>query len=111
MLAVRNVVERKPVIGTLRALGFRKQMILRTFLVELSFVAVLGILLGLILGIALAYNLFTSMDLFADAEFIIPWPNLALILIFAFVASVLATLSPSIRASKMPPAEALRQVL
>ncbi len=111
VLAVRNVVERKAMIGTLRALGFRKEMVLKAFLIELSFVAVLGILLGLVLGIALSYNLYSSMDLFRDAEFIIPWPNLLFILVFSFVASVLATLSPSLRASKMPPAEALRQVL
>ncbi|MFQ5837898.1 MAG: ABC transporter permease [Thermoplasmata archaeon] len=111
VLAVRNVVERRSMIGTLRALGFRKDMVLKAFLLELSFVAVLGILLGLILGIALSYNLFTAMDIFQDAEFVIPWPNLLFILVFSFIASVLATLSPSIRASKMPPAEALRQVL
>lgn len=111
VLAVRNVVERRPVIGTLRALGFRKDMILRAFLLELSFVAVLGILLGLVLGIALSYNLFLTMDIFAEAEFVIPVADLALILVLAFLASVLATLSPSRRASKLPPAEALRQVL
>jgi putative ABC transport system permease protein len=111
VLAVRNVVERRSMIGTLRALGFRKEMILKTFLLELSFVAVLGILLGLVLGIALSYTLFTSMDIFRDAEFIVPWSNLLFILVLSFVASVLATLSPSLRASKMPPAEALRQVL
>ncbi len=111
VVAVRNVVERRSIIGTLRALGFRKDMILKTFLLELSFVAVLGIVLGVVLGIALAWNLFTSMEIFRDAEFVIPWPNLAFILVLSFVASVLATLSPSLRASKLPPAEALRQVL
>ncbi|MCJ2520879.1 MAG: FtsX-like permease family protein, partial [Candidatus Thermoplasmatota archaeon] len=111
VLAVRNVVERRSMIGTLRALGFRREMVLKTFLLELSFVAVLGILMGLVLGIALSYNLFTSMNLFSGAEFVIPWPNLLFILAFSFIASVLATLSPSLRASKMPPAEALRQVL
>ncbi|MFQ5908406.1 MAG: ABC transporter permease [Thermoplasmata archaeon] len=111
VLAVRNVVERRATIGTLRALGFRKDMILKAFLLELSFVAVLGIFLGLVLGIALTYNLFLTLSFFGEAEFVIPWPNLTLILGLAFVASLLATLSPSRRASRLPPAEALRQAL
>jgi putative ABC transport system permease protein len=111
VLAVRNVVERRATIGTLRALGFRKDMILKAFLLELSFVAILGILLGLVLGIALTYNLFLTLSFFGEAEFVIPWPNLILILGLAFLASLLATLSPSRRASRLPPAEALRQAL
>ena len=111
VLAVRNVVERRATIGTLRALGFRKNMILKAFLIELSFVAVLGILLGLVLGIALTYNLFLTLSFFGEGEFVIPWANLALIMGLAFVASLLATLSPSRRASRLPPAEALRQAL
>ncbi len=53
-------------------------MVLKTFLLDLSFVAVLGILMGLVLGIALSYNLFTSMDLFSGAEFVIPGPTFSL---------------------------------
>jgi putative ABC transport system permease protein len=111
VLAVRNVIERRATIGTLRALGFRKEMILKAFLLELSFVAVLGILLGLGLGIALTYNLYLTLSFFGGAEFVIPWPNLILIMGLAFFASLLATLSPARRASKLPPAEALRQAL
>jgi putative ABC transport system permease protein len=111
VLAVRNVVERRPIIGALRALGFRRDMVLKALLIELSFVAVLGILLGLVLGIALSYSLFTRMSIFQDAEFLVPWVDLLLILVLSLVASLLATLQPSRKASRMPPAEALRQVL
>ncbi|MFQ6012589.1 MAG: ABC transporter permease [Thermoplasmata archaeon] len=111
VLAVRNVVERRATIGTLRALGFRKDMVLKAFLLELSFVAILGILLGLVLGIALTYNLFLTLSFFGEAEFVIPWPNLVVILGLAFLGTLLATLSPSRRASRLPPAEALRQAL
>ena len=108
---MRNVIERRATIGTLRALGFRKEMILKAFLLEISFVSVLGILLGLVLGIALTYNLFLTLSFFGEGEFVIPSANLALILGLAFVASLLATLSPSRRVSRLPPAEALRQAL
>ncbi len=79
-----NVVERRAAIGTLRVLGFRKSMILKAFLIELSFVAVLGILLGLVLGIALTYNLFLALSFFGEGEFVIPWANLGLFLGLAF---------------------------
>ncbi len=94
VLTVRNVVERRATIGTLRPLGLRKNMILKAFLIELPFVAVLGILLGLVRCIALTYNLFLMLSFFGEGEFAIPWANLGLILGLAFVASLLATLSP-----------------
>ncbi len=63
------------------------------------------------LRIVLTYNLYLTLSFFGEAEFVIPWPNLILILGLAFLASLLATLSPARRASKLPPAEALRQAL
>ena len=42
-IAARSVVERRQQIGVLRALGFQKEMVHLTFLLESSFVALLGI--------------------------------------------------------------------
>ncbi|TLZ46495.1 MAG: FtsX-like permease family protein [Methanobacteriota archaeon] len=107
VITMRNVVERRQETGALRALGFRKSMILRSFLFELSFIALTGITMGSALGIALSYDLF--LRFFAgQASFVIPWGRLALLAGIALLGSILATASPAIRASKMPPAEALR---
>src|SRR5213595_6466 len=58
VITMRNVVERRQETGALRALGFRKSMVLRSFLFELSFIALTGITMGVALGIALSYDLF-----------------------------------------------------
>ena len=107
VITMRNVVERRTETGALRALGFRKSMILTSFLLELMFIAVTGIAIGDILGIALSYDLY--LKFFADVGyFSIPWDRLILLSSIAFVGAVVATASPAIRAARMPPAEALR---
>jgi len=107
VITMRNVVERRQETGALRALGFRKSMVLRSFLFELSFIALTGITMGVALGIALSYDLFLRF-FEGQASFIIPWTRLALLGGIAFFGSVLATASPAFRAANMPPAEALR---
>ena len=107
VITMRNVVERRTETGALRALGFRKSMILASFLLELMFIAVTGIAVGDALGIALSYDLY--LKFFADVGFFsIPWDRLILLSSVAFVGAVVATASPAIRAARMPPAEALR---
>ncbi len=109
IIAMRNVVERRSETGALRALGFRRSMVLEAFLIEMTFVIVLGLAIGVVLGLAVSYNLY--QEFFADiASFDIPWTNLGLIGLLAYGASILATLSPGRRAARMPPAEALRRV-
>ncbi|MFA5896897.1 MAG: FtsX-like permease family protein [Thermoplasmata archaeon] len=82
-------------------------MVLKSFLLELSFVALTGIVMGDVLGVALSYDLF--LRFFSDlGEFVIPWERLVLISAVTFIGAVVATASPAIRAARMPPAEALR---
>jgi len=107
VITMRNVVERRTETGALRALGFRRSMVLRSYLFELSFIALTGILLGDILGLAISYDLYLSF--FAgEASFIIPWDRLLILSLIAFIGALIATASPAIRASRIPPAEALR---
>jgi len=109
VVTTRAVVERRQQIGALRAIGFTRQMVLRSFLIEIAFIAALGILVGVALGVVLAYKVYTV--LFADfATFVIPWLNLAVITMIALGATVAATVSPALRASRIPPAEALRYI-
>jgi putative ABC transport system permease protein len=106
IISIRSVVERRKEIGMLRAIGFRKRMVLATFLLENSYVALLGILIGIVLGIDLGYAIATSPG--SNVSFVIPWVSLLEIIAFSYGLAVLTTLSSSRRAAQIPPAEALR---
>ncbi len=108
VVTLRNVAERRNVMGALRALGFRRSMVLGAFLLENTFVALLGMGIGVVLGIGLAFRLRGQIEFLAHGDFVIPWTSLLLILGVAYGASLLATFSPARRAARMPPAEALR---
>jgi putative ABC transport system permease protein len=62
VIAARSVVERRQQIGILRALGFQKEMVQLSFLLESSFIALVGIAIGMVLGFALSFNLTNEMS-------------------------------------------------
>jgi putative ABC transport system permease protein len=106
IISIRSVVERRKEIGVLRAIGFRKRMVLSAFLLENSYVALLGIFIGTVLGIDLGYAIATSAG--SGVTFVIPWLSLLEIIAFSYGLAVLTTLTSSRRAAGIPPAEALR---
>jgi putative ABC transport system permease protein len=109
VIAARSVVERRQQIGVLRALGFQKEMVQLTFLLESSFVALLGITIGVILGALLSLNLIHELG--KDIEglaFTVPWPNVLIVIFIAYGASLLTTILPARQAANVYPAEALR---
>lgn len=109
VVTLRAVVERRQQIGAMRAIGFTRRMVLSVFLVEIALVAVLGISIGVGLGIVFAWKVY--LVYFADiVVFDVPWGNLAWIVGLASAAAVASTAHPAIRASRTPPAEALRFV-
>ncbi|MEE9150677.1 MAG: FtsX-like permease family protein [Thermoplasmata archaeon] len=111
IISYRNVIERRQQIGVLRAIGFRKGMIAKTFLIETSFITILAILIGIILGIGIGWNIYRDSG-YSDqgVSFVIPWGNILAISIFAYIATLIFTFYPSINAAKVPPAEALRYI-
>ncbi len=110
ILALRAVVERRREIGMLRAQGFTQGMVLRAFFLEYSFVSLLGILVGTFLGLLIVYNLTVSASGAASgvSVFSVPVENVLLVLALAYGLAMLAIAGPSIRASRLPPAEAVR---
>jgi len=109
VVATRAVVERRQQIGMMRAIGFKRRMVQTTFLVESSFVAILGTALGVVLGLVLARNLVAS---FAKSNpgisLVVPWTQISVIVLIAYLASLLTTYLPAWQASRVYPAEALR---
>jgi putative ABC transport system permease protein len=109
VISFRAVVERRQQIGMLRAIGFQKNMIAATFLIESMVIAALGVLSGLILGLMLARNLITSDQIGSQFDsFIVPWGQIGIFLLVALVAAILMTIIPSRNAASVPVAEALR---
>ncbi len=111
VIASRAVVERRQQIGMLRAIGYQRSMVALSFLFESGFIALSGILLGLTLGLSLAWVLFTSGDFGEEArniEFTVPWLDLLVISGIALGAAMLMTFLPARSASRVPVAEALR---
>jgi putative ABC transport system permease protein len=110
VIAFRTVVERRQQIGMLRALGYTRNAVALSFVMESSFVALLGVLSGIGLAVLLAHQLLMSDEVGAGQidSFYIPWLQISGIGGFAFMASLVMTIIPSRQASSIPIAEALR---
>ena len=101
-----------PQFGMLQAIGYQRGTVALTFLFESSFIALMGILSGVVGATILARNLMTS-DSFTGTsttgfDFFIPWTEVIVFLVIAYVFSLLLTWWPSRGAAKVPVAEALR---
>ena len=109
VISLRSVVERRQQIGVLRAIGYRQSMVLASFLIESSFIALLGILLGVGLGSLLSYNLVESIgEDIPGLSFTVPWMQIGIIVAIAYAFSLITTFLPARQASRIYPAEALR---
>ncbi len=108
VVTTRSVQERRFEIGVLRALGFKRRMILKAFLLEPSFIGLLAIILGLAVGIISSYLAFGSWT-GNNYEFVLPWLELSILVIVIYIAVLLSAIYPAYRASKLPPNEALQR--
>jgi len=112
-----GVVQRRPVLGSLRALGMTRGQIFATILVEAGVLGVTGTLLGLALGVFLgrgAVQLVTQTvnDLFfvvsvRDIE--LPIATLVKGYVIGISAALLGAAAPAWEATSVPPAGALRR--
>jgi putative ABC transport system permease protein len=108
VVAFRSVVERRQQIGMLRAIGYQASTVAITFVLESSFIAVMGILAGVVGGVIISRNLFASGEFGEGIEFFVPWTELMLFVGLAFAVALIMTWYPSRKAAQVPVAEALR---
>lgn len=109
VIAARSVVERRVQIGVLRAIGFRRPMVQLSFLIESSFIALLGIAVGLGLGFGLSASIINQIgEEFEAVSYQVPWMTVIIVVVVAYGASLLTTYLPARQASRIYPAEALR---
>jgi putative ABC transport system permease protein len=111
VISARSVVERRQQIGVLRSIGFRRDMVRLSFLLESSFIALTSIVVGTALGLAIAYNVVADSQGQAgwdNLHFVVPWLHLGIVFFVVYAAALLTTLAPATRASRVFPAQALR---
>ncbi|MBD5655764.1 MAG: FtsX-like permease family protein [Candidatus Eremiobacteraeota bacterium] len=111
-----SVVQRRPEVGTLRALGATRGQIFRAFIAEGATFGVFGSLLGLVLGSVLAQLAVGAVSRTVDTMYVATHADRVfydpLVLLKAFaVGTVLATLSalfPALEAASTAPAITMR---
>ncbi|MCH8949335.1 MAG: FtsX-like permease family protein, partial [Chloroflexi bacterium] len=109
VIAFRTVVERRQQIGMLRAIGYKRSTVALSFMMESSFVTLLGISSGVGLAVWLSYFLLTSDEFpTSDAGYAIPWLQIGIFSGLTFLASLVMTYIPSRQAASVPIADALR---
>jgi len=110
IITIRSVAERRQQIGMLRAIGFKRAMIWKSFLIESSYIALLGIFIGVALGIILGLQFWLDPNEGFEGDFVIPWNTIFYLSIISYVFTFICTIGPSRGAAKIVPAEALRYV-
>lgn len=106
------VANRVPEIGTLRALGFQRWSILAAFLLESSFLGLLGGACGLAAAAALQFVTVSTMNWQTFSELAFRFDLTAAIaaksLVFALVMGLAGGALPAVRASRLAIVDALR---
>jgi putative ABC transport system permease protein len=113
---IMAVYERIREIGTIAAIGTLPRRILSLFLVEGFFLGVFGAVVGALsgLGIVLVLNLWKLAFRFGQQDLVLA-PTIAaseivIACLLVIVVSILASLQPALKASRMEPIDALRHV-
>lgn len=121
---VMAVNDKEADIAILRTFGMEPKRVMRIFMIQGSIIGIFGTLVGVALGILLSLNVdsivpvieaIIGRKIFPEDVFYISeipsdlhWNDVLWIAVAALVFSVLATLYPAWRASKVQPAESLR---
>ncbi|MBP9714518.1 MAG: lipoprotein-releasing ABC transporter permease subunit [Sterolibacterium sp.] len=121
---IMAVTDKQADIAILRTLGASPGSIMQIFIVQGALIGMIGLVLGVAGGITLALNVdvvvpaierlmgtqFLAKDVYYISELPseLQWPDVAIISAVSFVLTLLATIYPSWRASRVNPAEALR---
>lgn len=120
---VMMVTDKQSDIAILRTMGAKPGTVMRIFMVQGSMIGVLGTALGVAGGVALALNVETivpALERLFDVQFLsaevyyiselpseLRWPDVTRFSLVALGLTVLATIYPAWRASRIDPAEAL----
>lgn len=99
-----SVTERTGEIGLKKALGARKRKILGQFLTESAVLTSIGGILGVIVGIILAF----AVSKISEVPIVISEWSIVVSVAFSIVIGIIFGLLPAVKASKLNPIEALQ---
>jgi ABC-type antimicrobial peptide transport system permease subunit len=85
-------------------------MVVAGYILELSWISLLGILNGVVIGIGFHWYLYDRFWRSEGAEFTMPWLSIVSIILAAWLLVLLVTALPVRRAAAIRPAEALREL-
>ncbi len=113
---IMTVMEKTRDIGILKAIGVNRFGIMAVFFLEGLYISFLGISTGAVLGLGLCYlqSKYELVKLPPDVYYIysvpvsVNVPDTFLIIAAAFVLGVVATIYPSLHASRLQPVDVLR---
>ena len=107
---ILSIAERTQEIGVLRAVGMSRHQLGTMIRLEAVIVALLGTLVGMAFGLAVAFSL--VRPLLDQASTAMNWPiaHLAIILLAGVVVGVVASVIPAHRATRLNPLDAIREL-
>jgi len=106
IVALRAIIERRHIIGVLRAIGYQRWQVMSGLMTEAATTTFVGVIVGMATGVMLGYIFYRQAD--TKVPFGIDWPSILGAVGAVFVAVIIVTLGPAWRASRLPPAEAVR---
>ncbi|MGH2725651.1 MAG: ABC transporter permease, partial [Actinomycetota bacterium] len=106
IVALRAIIERRHVIGVLRAIGYRRWQVMSGLMTEAATTTFVGVIVGMAVGLMMGYIFYRQSD--TKVPFGVDWPSILGAIGAVFIAVVIVTLGPAWRASRLPPAEAVR---
>ncbi len=108
-----TIAQRTREFATLRTLGASRRQVLRSVVIEAFVIGTLASVTGLFLGLALAKGLFRLFDLVGftlpNQGLVFQNRTIVVALLVGILVTVVASLRPAVRATRVPPIAAVRE--
>lgn len=99
-----SVAERTKEVGLIKAIGGKKSVVKKQFLLEAVIISLMGALLGIVLGIIVG----NAFSMLLETGFVVPWNWVLYGIVICSAVGLLAGIYPAFKAGKLNPIDALR---
>ena len=109
VVTYRQVSERSRQTGVMRAIGWKRWMVGMAYIIEVSWVALAGMLTGVLVGLGFHRALHDAVWVKQGVELTMPWSTILWVVVISWILVIVATAVPVKRATNLSPARALRE--